>query len=311
MRAWEVILPEQQVHFVVSKVTIRQDRYKFAIIRKSNDHVFVKSSDILRQHSESLGFVLECLRNDASRLQSSKIQSDTTMITTVRIFATTLILVSIASTVNAQTGGTGGFGTGTTGVGTTGGTAGGTTGTGSTAGTGGTTGTGTNAATAGTAGSGNQPTGAQAVSTLGSNATQSFIGSNATQGFIGGSATGNNQQRNNRQFQAIQNNNQQTTQQAAGTPRAIKTTLRVGFTFPSAPQLIIAGRIANANIASMDRFVVRRPELNGIDVDLHPNGLAVLTGDVPNEETRRLAANLMRLQPGVRKIENQLVVKDE
>ena len=288
MRTREVVLPEQHVHFVVSKVTIRQDGYKFAI-----------------------------LLSTASGIQPSETKSDITIMTPFRFFATTIVLLSLTSGANAQTGGTGGtggFGTGTTGgttggFGTTSGTGGTTGGTGLTSGTGGTTGTGSaSGAMGGPTAAGGTATN---VSTLGSNAAQSFIGANATQGFIGGAAGNSNQQRSNRQFQALQNNNQQQTQQATGTPRAIKTTLRVGFAFPSAPQLIIAGRIANANVASMERFVPRRPELNGIDVDLYPNGLAVLTGAVPNEETRRLAANLMRLQPGVRKIENQLVVQAE
>ena len=236
------------------------------------------------------------------------------MKTPIRYFAATVFLLTLPSVANAQlsgtggTGGTGGFGSGTTG-GTTGGF-GTTTGTGgTTGGFGSTSGTGSTATGAGgaTAAGGTAP----AANTLGSNAAQNFIGSNATQGFIGGATGNNNQQRTNRQFQALQNNNQQQTQQATGTPRSIKTTLRVGFVFPSAPQLLVAGRIANANVASMGRFVPQRPELNGIDVDLQSNGLAVLTGAVPNEETRRLAANLMRLQPGVRKIENQLVVQAE
>ena len=150
-----------------------------------------------------------------------------------------------------------------------------------------------------------------AVSTLGSNAAQSFVGSNTTQGFIGGATGNTNQQRTNRQFQALQNNNQQQTQQATGTPRSIKTTLRVGFAFPSAPQLANSGRMANANVPSMNRFIPQRPELAGINVNVNPSGVAVLTGSASSEETSRLAANLMRIQPGVRKIDNQLVVQVE
>ena len=237
------------------------------------------------------------------------------MMTPFRHIATTLVLLSVASVANAQTGGTsgtGGFGTGTTGgttggFGTTTGTGGTTGGFGTTSGTGSTTGTGT---------TGGQATGTQTgtgttANTLGSNAAQSFIGANATQGFIGGATQGNNQQRTNRQFQALQNNNQQQTQQATGTPRTIKTTLRVGFVFPSAPQLTTLGRMANANVASMNRFVPQRPELGGINVDLNSSGVAVLTGSTSSEESRRLAANLMRLQPGIRKIDNQIVVQAE
>lgn len=231
------------------------------------------------------------------------------MLTPFRYFVTAVVLLFLASAANAQgnqsnTGGqntgsqsTGGISTGglNTGGLNTGGQNTGTQNAGATP-IGGTTATG-GAATD--------------VSTLGSNAAQSFIGANATQGFIGGATGTNNQQRTNRQFRALQNNNQQQTQQTTGTPRAIKTTLRVGFVFPSAPQLASLGRIANANVASMNRFVAQRPDLAGINVALNSSGVAVLTGSASSEESRRLAANLMRIQPGVRKIDNQVVVQAE
>jgi len=236
-----------------------------------------------------------------------------TMMTPFRFFASfaaTVFLLSLASDANAQggnggIGGTGGIGGLTGGIGgTTGGIGGTTGGIGSTSGTGGTSGMG---GAGGTTAAG----GAAAVCTLGSNATETFIGSNATQGFIGGATGNTTQQRTNRQFQALQNDNQQQTQQATGTPRAIKTTLRVGFAFPSAPQLTSLGRMANANVPTMNRFIPQRPELAGISVDVNPGGVAVLTGSASSEETSRLAANLMRIQPGVRKVDNQVVVRVE
>ncbi|MEI6540102.1 MAG: BON domain-containing protein [Planctomycetota bacterium] len=147
-------------------------------------------------------------------------------------------------------------------------------------------------------------------STATSNAAQSFIGSNATQGFVGGASQAGNQQASNRQFQAIQNNqSQQSTGQQSGTVREIRTALRVGFAFPTASQSQINGRLASANLATLDRFTARRPELAGINVATNSSGIAVLSGSVPTVETRRLAANLMRLQPGVRKVDNQIVVQ--
>ena len=147
-------------------------------------------------------------------------------------------------------------------------------------------------------------------STATSNATDTFIGSTATTGFVGGASQANTQQGTNRQFQAIQNNqSQQSTSQQSGTAREVRTTLRVGFTFPTASQAQVSGRLANANIASLRRFSPIRPELAGIEVALNSNGTAVLTGSALNVETRRLAANLMRLQPGIRKVDNQIVVR--
>ncbi len=204
------------------------------------------------------------------------------MMTPFQFFASTVLLLTLASTANAQPQPTANAPSGPT--------------------------SGPSSPLGGTTASG---VAATDVSTLGSNATETFIGSNATQGFIGGATGNTTQQRTNRQFQALQNDNQQQTQQATGTPRAIKTTLRVGFAFPSAPQLTSLGRMANANVPSMNRFIPQRPELAGISVDVNPSGLAVLTGSASSEETSRLAANLMRIQPGVRKVDNQVVVRVE
>jgi len=146
--------------------------------------------------------------------------------------------------------------------------------------------------------------------TTASNATDTFIGSNATTGFVGGASQPGSQQGTNRQFQALQSNqSQQSTTQQSGTPRHVRTTLRVGFAFPSASQSQINGSLARANIASLNHFSPIRPELAGIDVALNSNGIAVLTGSARTVESRRLAANLMRLQPGVRKVDNHIVVQ--
>jgi osmotically-inducible protein OsmY len=42
---------------------------------------------------------------------------------------------------------------------------------------------------------------------------------------------------------------------------------------------------------------------------LSGNGVAVLQGTVPSAEASRLAANLLRLQPGVRSVDNQATVE--
>lgn len=219
------------------------------------------------------------------------------MTTCFRTLAATVLLALLTSAASAQT----------------------TTGTGGTSGTGGqnttsntTGGTGTGAASTGSGLSGDSSFGGTVPgeSTTASNAASTFIGSNATQGFVGGATSAANQQQGmNRQFQEIQNNQtQQGTSTQAGTPREIRTTMRIGFVFPTATQSQISGRLANANVASLARFTSSRPELAGISVELNSAGVAVLTGLASNTETRRLAANLMRIQPGVRKVENQIVV---
>lgn len=215
------------------------------------------------------------------------------MTTSFRILATAIVLISLASTARAQGANpptvqnpAGGSSTSSSPTGQSGVTGSGLSGTSSFAGV------------------------VPGESTATSNATDTFIGSTATTGFVGGTSQAGNQQGTNRQFQAIQNNqSQQSTTQQSGTAREVRTTLRVGFTFPTASQSQVSGRLADANIASLNRFSPIRPELADIEVSLNSNGFVVLTGSAPSVETRRLAANLMRLQPGIRKVDNQIVVQ--
>ncbi len=175
-----------------------------------------------------------------------------------------------------------------------------------------TTGTTTGGAAGATAAGGSIAAGGGGLSGLvvpsgGSTAAQTFVGSNQTQTFIGAtSAAGGQGGRTNRQFQAVQNT--QTTNRGGstttGTPRAIRSALRVSFDFPQPEQSNI-GRAA-ANRVSLQRFLLRRPELAGVTLQQESNGVVILTGEVEDAETRRLAAGLIRLQPGVRGVMNQL-----
>lgn len=207
------------------------------------------------------------------------------MMTPFKVVATIIVLILLSSTASAQPDNAGGENTGSSATGQTGVAGSGLSGQSSFAGT------------------------VPGESTATSNAAESFIGANATQGFVGGARQATNQQGSDRQFQAIQNNqSQQITSQQTGTPREIRSTLRVGFAFPTASQSQMIGRLADANVASLTRFTPSRPELAGIDVEMSSGGVAILTGSATTLETSRLAANLIRLQPGVRKVKNQIVV---
>ena len=99
-----------------------------------------------------------------------------------------------------------------------------------------------------------------------------------------------------------------TQSQQSGTSREVRTVLRIGFKFPTASAAQQTGSLASANSLSLSRFSQNRPELAGVNVSLNGDGTAVLTGSLPTIESSRLAANLMRIQPGVRKIDNQIAV---
>lgn len=142
------------------------------------------------------------------------------------------------------------------------------------------------------------------------NAATGFVGSNSSEAFVGGVRQATNQRATNRQFAAFQNtqNTSNTQSSQTGTPRSIRTTLRVAFAAPSGTLAQQTGVLADSNSVQLTQFHSNRPELSGVNVELTANGVAVLTGTSPSTETSRLAANLVRLQPGVRKVSNQIAV---
>ena len=142
------------------------------------------------------------------------------------------------------------------------------------------------------------------------NAATGFVGSNSSQAFVGGVRQAENQQATNRQFGAFQNTQDTSNTQSAqsGTPRSIRTTIKIAFTAPSGTFAQQAGVLADSNSVQLTQFTAKRPELSGINVELTSDGVAVLTGSSLSTETSRLAANLVRLQPGVRKVSNQIAV---
>lgn len=177
----------------------------------------------------------------------------------------------------------------------------------------GTTGSTGSAGTFGSTGStgttGNTGSSSRTGNTGGAGTGNGFVGGNQSQTFVGAGQQQGNQANTNRQFQfqAAPNNSMQSSQ-STGTARQVKTALRVNFSFP-APQGGSAGNSAKANAASLDRYVTRYPQLSGIAVSLQPDGVAVLSGEIASAETVKLAENLVRLQPGVRRVENQTSVK--
>jgi hypothetical protein len=50
------------------------------------------------------------------------------------------------------------------------------------------------------------------------------------------------------------------------------------------------------------------PALRGVAFDMNSEGIVTLRGEVATVSARQLAANLVRLEPGVRKVVNELTV---
>lgn len=197
-------------------------------------------------------------------------------------------LCCFTSTVSAQVGQLNG--------GTTGGTTGGATGGGGT--------------TGGQAGTTTQ--GLQGLTTQGPAGTVG--GTTTTPGFVGGADTaasfvGGGQQtdrNNSRQFRAVTQDGVPVggTQTTTGTPRQIPVSLKIGFAVPAvsaAAQLMPRSGVPFQQVAA-NKFELRQVNINVV------NGVAVLVGQVPTESSRRLAANLVRLRPGVKTIENRILI---
>ncbi|MCH2201054.1 MAG: BON domain-containing protein [Fuerstiella sp.] len=95
------------------------------------------------------------------------------------------------------------------------------------------------------------------------------------------------------------------TQETSGNPRRIPVRLRLGF---KAPGPRTGAALAGPGADSLQRFLTARPDLSSVKVSIDADGLVTLVGRVSEPSTWRLAANLIRLQPGVRRIQNQIEV---
>lgn len=147
------------------------------------------------------------------------------------------------------------------------------------------------------------PAGDVTGGTAGNNTAEVFVGGNNTGGFVGGGVA--TQRNNNRQFRGITNTNIPTGggAQTSGDPRRVPVSLRVSFSHPRADgNTLLIGRTGSP----IQRISSVRPELRSVQVQVSVDGTATLTGTTPDANSRRLAANLIRLRPGVRRVDNQL-----
>jgi BON domain len=97
-------------------------------------------------------------------------------------------------------------------------------------------------------------------------------------------------------------NNRSNQQQAERLP--MRPTQRISFDYTPATPATATRRVA----ARFDGIVARRPELNGVSFASDDAGRVVLRGTVANREAGELAAALVRLEPGVRDVVNELTV---
>ncbi|WP_339731129.1 BON domain-containing protein [uncultured Gimesia sp.] len=170
--------------------------------------------------------------------------------------------------------------------------------------------------TIGNANTGNQAGGNSqfGLSTMGNmqslNAQNGFIGrSDATQNsFIGRSNaqnTGNNagQARNFNRANTGGSNQFNAGQTGPKVP-SFRPQMRVAFTAPPLP----LSNVQNSMGQSFDRIKDRNEQLRGVQFELNADRSVTLRGQVESAGTKKLVEFLAMLEPGVRKVKNELTV---
>ena len=126
--------------------------------------------------------------------------------------------------------------------------------------------------------------GAAAATGRGGRTTRQFGGTGRGRGTGGGAARGGGQ--------------------VQSTRRVIRPVLRIAFTYPT-----LAPRVESSLNRQFNRISIRlKNRFQYLALKAGDKGVVTLTGTVQSEGDKKLAAAYVRLEPGVRKIENNLTV---
>ena len=138
-------------------------------------------------------------------------------------------------------------------------------------------------------------------------AQNAFIGRNNAQSATGG---GQGQTRNfNRATSGgSQNNlNQRNAGQTGPRVPEFRPQLRVAFTTPPIP----LGNVSTSMGSSFDRLKTQHEKLNGVQFQVNSDHSVTLRGQVDSAGTRKLVEFLAMLEPGVRKVNNELTIASQ
>lgn len=97
-----------------------------------------------------------------------------------------------------------------------------------------------------------------------------------------------------------QNSNNSNAQTQSITPQ-----LRLGFALPPLPAVELQSTVQSRLVG----LPALGPRTNGVIAKADPQGLVVLTGSVQSEDDRLLMETLVRMEPGVRSVRNELAVR--
>jgi len=136
-----------------------------------------------------------------------------------------------------------------------------------------------------------------------------FTGGNDSSGrFVGSQNAGQQRVQNFGQFGNLGQGFGGGNQPSNKTPkRSIRPRQRIAFTYNARQTTAIRTSID----VNLGRIRARRPELAGVQFTLADGGNVTLTGKVADSNMSKLAAMLVRLEPGVRKVENKLTVASD
>lgn len=141
-----------------------------------------------------------------------------------------------------------------------------------------------------------------------------FTGRSENSRFIGVRTTTTNPQQSglnafNQIFQGLQRGQSGNRNGGQSQPDRLplRPTLRVGFDYSPTTA---AATVSSPRFASrFSGIAERRPQLANVNVTTDDGGRVVLRGTVATEDSKKLAAALLRLEPGVREVVNELNVE--
>ena len=162
-----------------------------------------------------------------------------------------------------------------------------------------------------TAGNGQSALG-QSLFNQGNNQNGFIGGRNQQQQFIGGNQRTGQQQQSNQLGNRSQagrmnlddfNSTNQQNQPTQNQRRVIRPQQKIAFEVPPRSETEIRSTLQT-------RFdgLSQQPALRDVTFELDAKGVATLRGSVETESAKQLAANFVRLEPGVRKVVNELTV---
>jgi len=151
---------------------------------------------------------------------------------------------------------------------------------------------------------GNQPNFNAGDGSIGDQIGQNAFVGQGNNAFIGRGNAGQNARNNNMtpQFGSMNDSSGQVNRGNAGSSnvKRARPQQRIAFTYPKA-------NLAQTRIEISERFK-RLATVSGADTLISDEGVATLTGTVTDDDSRKFAEALTRLEPGVRSVVNDLRV---